>query len=229
MKQRHTVGGIAALCLSAVFIGLLLLLAVVLPSQGFGPHTLDDPTTGMRFVATSWLPSVLSLISIGTALAFVPLTLALVHRLRAVAPTAIYVIVAAGVIASGAWLAYGMINIVGAPVIVTAYQHDPALARAIYLALRLTANDMNASAILAAGCTICLSSWTALRVGAVPKVLSFLMLLSSIAMILSFALLSVGLIGVLVAPVWSAWLGVVLLSKQATTEHARMRAVVADA
>jgi hypothetical protein len=229
MKQRQTVGGIAALCLSTLFIGLLLLLAVVLPGQGYGPHLLDDPATGIRFVATSWLPVVLALIYIGNALAFVPLTLALAHRFRAAAPAVVQVIVAAGLIASGSWLAYGMISMISIPVVVSTYQHDAAGGGAIYLALRLTTNGMNAGAIFAAGWTISLVGWTALRVHGLPKLLSMLMLLAGILMILSFALLSVGLIGVLLAPVWSAWLGCALLRKQAMLEDGRMLAVVADA
>jgi hypothetical protein len=229
MKQRQTVGGIAALCLSTLFIGLLLLLAVVLPGQGFGPHTLDDPTTGIRFVATSWLPVVLALIYIGNALAFVPLTLALAHRLRAAAPAVMQVVVAAGLIASGSWLAYGMISISSIPVVVSTYQHDAAGGGAIYLALRLTANGMNAGAIFASGWAISLAGWTALRAGGLPKLLSSFMLLAGILMILSFALLLVGLIAVLLAPFWSAWLGCVLLRERATLAAASMLAVVADA
>lgn len=228
MKQLQTVGGIAALCLSTLFIGLLL-IAIVLPDQGFGPHTLDDPATGIRFLATSSLSVVIYLIYIGNALVFVPLTLALHHRLRAAAPAAMQVVVAAGLIASASWIAYGMISIVGTSTVISSYQHDASTGAPVYLALRLVANGMNASAIFAAGWAISLIGWTALRTGGLPKFLSSLMLLAGVLMIVSFALLSVGLIAVLLAPIWSAWLGRVLLRDQAAVVDARMLAVVADA
>jgi hypothetical protein len=130
MKHLQTVGGVAALCLSALFISLLV-IAVVLPSQGYGQHMLDDPTVGIRFLATSGLPVIISLLYIGTALVFVPLTLALQHRFLGTAPALMQVAVAASLIASSAWLAYGMINIVGTPTIVSTYQHSvvPSISR----------------------------------------------------------------------------------------------------
>ena len=229
MKQLQTTGGIAALCLSGLFVGLLFLLAVMLPGQGLGPHTLDDPATGIPFVATSSLPVMIALIYIGNALVFVPIMLALYQRLRAAAPAVMQVVVVAGLIASGLFLAYGMINLVGAPTVVSAYQHDAARGGAVYLALRLTANAMSAGALFACGWAISLVSWTALRGGGLPKLLSSIMLLAGISMILSFALLSVGLIGVLFAPVWSAWLGFVLLRKRAHVRDTGRQAVVAGA
>ena len=216
MNQQSTIGGVAALALSGLFVALLLLLAVVLPAQGFGPGTLNDPARGVPFVATSVLPLVLALIYLGTAVVFVPLMLALDDRLRATAPTLRQAAVVAGLIASGLFLAYGMIAVVGNPTVVSIYQQDAALGGAVYLALRVTANALNAGALFAAGWAIALVGWAALRGGGLPKGLSWIMLLGGSSMILSFALLSVGLVGVLLAPIWSGWLGVVLLR-----EHAR--------
>ncbi len=229
MKQLQTAGGIAALCLSGLFVGLLLLLAVVLPGQGLGPHTLDDPAKGIPFAATSSLPVVIALIYIGNALVFVPLMLALYHRLQAAAPARLQVAVVAGLVASGLFLAYGMIPMVGNPVVVSTYQQDAVRGGAVYLALRVTANAMSAGALFALGWAISLIGWVALRAGGLPKMLSAIMLLAGIALIVSFALLPVGLIGVLLAPIWSAWLGVVLLREPATVIDSRRHAVAAGA
>jgi hypothetical protein len=229
MKQLQTAGGIAALCLSGLFVGLLYLLAVALPGQGLGPHTLDDPAIGIPFVATSSLPGIIALVYIGTALVFVPIMLALYQRLQAAAPALLQVVVVAGLVASGLFLAYGMITMVGNPTVVSAYQHDAARGGAVYLALRLTGNAMNAGALFALGWAIALVSWVTLRAGGLPKVLSAIMLLAGITLIVSFVLLSVGLIGVLLAPIWSAWLGVVLLRAPAKVIDSRRQAVVAGA
>ena len=229
MKQRQTAGGIAALGLSGLFVGLLLLLAVVLPGRGLGPHTLDHPATGIPFVASSSLPVIIALVYIGIALAFVPMMLALYQRLREAAPAMSQVAVVASLVAAGLFLAYGMIPMVGNPAVVTIYQDDAARGGAVYLALRLTANAMSAGALFAAGWAISLVGWAALRAGGLPKVLSSIMLLGGISKILSFALLSVGLIGLLLAPIWSAWLGVVLLRERAHVMDTRRRPVVAQA
>lgn len=202
--------------LSILFIGLLVLLAVVLPSQGYGPGTLNDPAKGIAFVASSPLPAVIDLIYLGNALVFVPITLALVERLRAAAHALMRVVLAAGLIASGLFLAYSMINFVGNPGAISAYQHDPATGAAVYLALRLTGNAMNASALFAAGWAIVLAGWAGLCTNQLPKALSVVMLLAGVSMIVSFALLPIGLIGVLLAPIWSAWLGLVLLRDHAS-------------
>ena len=226
-KHLQTTAGIAALCLSGLYVALLLLLAVALPGQGFGPGTLNTPATGIRFLATSSLPVVLNLIYIGNSLVFVPIMLALFHRFRAAAPALIQVAVVAGLIASGLFLAYGMINVVGSPTVVSTYQHDPVSGGAVYLALRLTGNGMNAGAIFALGWAIALISGVALRAGGLPKVLSSMMLLAGISMILSFTLLSVGLIGALLTPIWSAWLGFVLLREPANVAMSGKLAVPA--
>lgn len=71
---------------------------------------------------------------------------------------------------------------------------------------------MNAGALFAAGWAIVLAGWAGLRSDGLPKLLSAMMLLAGVSMVLSFALLQIGLIGVLLAPIWSGWLGVVFLA-----------------
>jgi hypothetical protein len=51
MTNSYKIGGIASIVLGALFIGYIVLLAVVLPAQGLGPGTLNNPATGIPFVA----------------------------------------------------------------------------------------------------------------------------------------------------------------------------------
>src|SRR5687767_916709 len=74
MNRFRSIGGIAALALSALFIGLVVVLALVLPAQGFGPGTLNDPAQGLVLVRTSFVPVLIDGIYLGVALAL-PLTL----------------------------------------------------------------------------------------------------------------------------------------------------------
>jgi hypothetical protein len=100
---------------------------------------------------------------------------------------------------------------------VSAHQHDPAAGAAIYLTLRVVGNAANAGALFAAGWALALAGWAALRSNDLPKALGFLMLGAGAAMMWSFVLLPIGLLGILLAPVWSIWLGVALLRGASAT------------
>ena len=56
-----------------------------------------------------------------------------------------------------------------------------------------------------------LAGWSAQSARSLPRFLSYLKIGAGVAMIVSFVLLPVGLLGVLLAPVWSIWLGMTLL------------------
>jgi hypothetical protein len=211
MNNLQKTGAMASLLLGALFIGYIALLAVVLPAQGLGPGTLNNPATGIPFVAASVLPLAIDGIYIGIAAVFLLLTLALCDRLRSSAPIMMPISAAAGLIASGLFLIYAMINIVGNPIAVSMYQHDTVAGGVIYVTLRATANAMNAGALFAAGWALLLAGWSAQGARSLPQLLNYLMIGAGVAMIVSFVLLPIGLLGVLIAPVWSIWLGMTLL------------------
>ena len=206
----HKTGSAAALALGFLFGALLLLLAVVLPAQGFGPGALNSPATGIVFIASSGLPVLIDLIYLGNAVVFVLIVLALYERLRADAPAVMPVVVATGLVASALFLVYAMVNLTGNAGIVNFYDRDPIVGSAVYVALRMLGNAVNAGALFAAGLAILLSGWAALRARKLPAALCYLMLLAGFTTALSFAMLPLGLLGVLLAPVWSVWLGVSL-------------------
>ena len=211
MNSFRKLGAIASLMLGVLFLGYIGLLAVVLPAQGLGPGTLNNPATGIPFVAASALPLVIDAIYIGIAITFLLITLALYDRLRPAAPVMMPISAAAGLLASGLFLIYAMINIVGNPIAVSMYQHDTVAGGIIYVTLRATANAINAGALFAAGWALLLAGWSACSARSLPRLLGYLVIGAGVAMMVSFVLLPIGLLGVLLAPVWSIWLGITLL------------------
>jgi hypothetical protein len=211
MNNLQKTGALASMLLGLLFIGYIALLTIVLPAQGLGPGTLNSPATGIPFVATSILPLMIDATYIGIAVTFLLLTLALCDRLRSAAPALMQISVVTGVLASGLFLLYAMINLVGNPIAVDMYQHDSAAGGVIYVTLRATANAFNASALFAAGWALLLAGWSGRTTNVLPNVLGYLMIGAGLAMIVSFVLLPVGLLGVLLAPVWSIWLGITLV------------------
>jgi hypothetical protein len=211
VNKLQKTGALASIVLGILFLGYLVLLAVVLPAQGLGPGTLNNPATGIPFVAASALPLAIDAIYIGIAVTFLLLTLALFDRLRSAAPALMQISVVTGGLASGLFLLYAMINLVGNPIAVDMYQHDSAAGGVIYVTLRATANAFNAGALFTAGWALLLAGWAGRATNVLPNVLGYLMVGAGLAMIVSFVLLPVGLLGVLLAPVWSIWLGITLL------------------
>jgi hypothetical protein len=106
-----------------------------------------------------------------------------------------------------------MINFIGAPYIVSTYQENATVGGTLYLTLRTTANAMNAAALFATGWAIVLSGWAIRQTRTTSPVLAYLMLLAGGATLISFAFLPIGLLGMLLAPVWSLWVGIALLGK----------------
>lgn len=210
----RTIGGFAALALGGLFIALLVLLAGVLPSLGFGPGALNDPAIGVKFLATPW-PALIAFIYLGIALTFGVITLAMNTWFEPAMPALRQLLAASGLVAATLFLAYAMINFIGSPYIVSAYQQDPTLGAAIYLALRIIGNGINAGALFAAGLATWWIGWIGFRTGQTSKILNGLLLVTGVCTTLSFAILPLGLLGVLLAPIWSIWLGVLLLRSKA--------------
>ena len=213
MNNLQKMGSLAAIGLGILFVGYMVLLVVVLPTQGYGPGTLNDPANGISFLATSRLPMLIDFIYLGIAVAFLLIVLALYERLSVVAPSIMPISVAAGLIASVLFLGYAMINFVGSSVAVSTQQHDAFLGSALYLALRTVANGLNAAALFAGGWAILLAGWAERASQHLPARLSYLMIGAGLAMMVSFVFLPVGLLAVLLAPTWSIWLGVSGLTK----------------
>jgi len=214
VQNLQRIGGFAAIGLGLLFIGYIVLLFVIMPAQGVGPGTLNDPSHGIPFLATSQLPMLIDFIYMGIAIAILLITLSLYDRLSEFAPSIMQISNAAGVIATALFLGYAMINFVGNPIAVSVYANDATTGGTLYLTLRVIANGLNAAALFASGWAILLAGWSAVGSGRLPMLLSYLMIGAGAAMVVSFVLLPVGLLAVVLAPVWSIWLGISFFVKQ---------------
>lgn len=210
MNRLQKTGSLAAFGLGALFVAYLLLLMLVLPARGAGPGTLNDPTIGLAFVTTSPLPVVIDCIYLGMATAFLLITCALYERLGSLTPGLMQLSAATGVMGSVLFLSYGMINFVGNPVVIHTAVYDAVMGHTLYLALRTVGNGLNAAALFAAGWSILLAGWAARDSARFTPSLSNLLMLAGVTLMGSFALLPIGLLGLLLGPVWSIWLGIAL-------------------
>lgn len=210
-KSLYRLGGLAALGLGGLFILLLIVLAGILPAQGFGPGALNDPAIGIRFLSTSIWPSVIASIYLGVAVTFALMALVVAEWLETRGASFTQIIKFIGLAAGTLFLAYAMINIISSASIVSAYQHDPALGSALYLAARIIGNGLNSAALFAAGLATTLIGWAGIKTQAFSRFLGAILIIAGICTTLSFVVLPLGLLGVLLAPVWAIWLGVVIL------------------
>lgn len=208
--QMRTVGSVGALVFGLLFVVLIVLLAVVLPGQGLGPGTLYAPASGVPFIENSSLPALIAFIYIGISVGIVLIVFALYERLSAANPALMLLVAAASVVASSLFLGYAMIDLTGNPHVVSAYRDDPILGGAVYVALRTAGNALNAGALFATGLAIGFVGWVARSTNRLPKPLSYLLIVAGAATTLSFIVLPLGLVAVLLAPIWSIWLGVLL-------------------
>jgi hypothetical protein len=222
MLATKRAGGIASLVLGVLFLALTAIL-MALPSIGLGPGTLDVPATGIPFIETSLLPTAISLLYLGMAGVIVLLALALVDRLKDVSPALMPIVSVAGTAAGILFLGYAMIDLVGHPATVSAYHADPAIGGSVYVALRAVGHALSAGALFATGTAIGLSGWSAWRSKRLPVALAWVLILAGGACVLSFIVLPLGLLALLMAPVWSIWLGIVLLQKPRERLSARTR------
>jgi hypothetical protein len=216
MNTEHKVAGIAALALGGFFL-LLVAVLMYLPSIGLGPGTLNDPKTGIAFIDGSVIPLAIALLylAIGITAAVVLCALAGVTR-GAQAILAHWTFVAACA-AGTLFVGYAMSDIVALPYAAAAYHADPAVGGSAYVAIRAVGHGLSAGALFATGVGVMLSGIAGLGGLALPKVLSVLMIFAGLCAALSFLVLPLGLIGLLLAPVWSIWLGVVMLRRVANS------------
>ena len=126
--------------------------------------------------------------------------------------TAIGIIWATVVIASGKIFNIGMENVVGL------YGKDPAQATAVWLVIASVCDGLGGGNEILGGLWMLLISWVALQAGGLPKALNYLGIVIGVAGILSAlpSLGEVGLIFGLVQIVWFIWLGIVMLRGSTT-------------
>ena len=208
MKTLQKVGGFSALYAGVAYIvGMIGFLLVV----GWP----DDPAQQVAVLANNQVSQHILYIIVYQVWAFflVVLTLALYERLKADSPAMMQTATAIGIIWATVVIASGMIFNIGMDNVVNLYSKDPAQATTVWTVIASVCDGLGGGNEILGGVWMLLISWVALQAGGLPKALSYLGIVIGTAGILSAlpGLGDVRLIFGLVQIVWFIWLGIVLL------------------
>ncbi len=208
MNNLQKMGGIAALYAGIAYIvGMLGFLLIV----GWP----DDPVEQVEvLVDHQTTQHILYLIVYQIwAVFLVILTLSLYERFKADSPAMMQIATAIGVIWATVVIASGMIFNIGMDNVVDLYSEDPAQATTVWLVIESVCDGIGGGNELLGGLWMLLISWVALKVGGLPKALNYLGIVAGVAGIMSAlpTLGDVGLVFGMIQIVWFIWLGIVML------------------
>lgn len=208
MKNLQKMGGIAALYAGVAYIvGMIGFLLIV----GWP----DDPIEQVVVLVNNQVSQhILYLIVYQVwAIFLVVLTLALYERFKADSPAMMQIATAIGIIWATVVMASGMIFNIGMENVVGLYSQDPAQATTVWLVIASVCDGLGGGNEILGGLWVLLISWVALQAGRLPRALNYLGLVIGVAGILSAlpGLGQVGLVFGLVQIVWFIWLGIVML------------------
>lgn len=208
MKSLQKFGGFAALYAGVTYIvGMMGFLLVV----GWP----EDPVQQVAVLVNNQVSQHILYIIVYQvwAVFLVVLTLALYERLKAKSPAMMQIVTAIGIIWATVVIASGMIFNIGMDNVVNLYGKDPAQATTVWLVVASVCDGLGGGNEMLGGLWMLLISWVGLQAGDFPKALNYLGIVVGAAGILSALprLGDVGLIFGLVQIVWFIWLGIVLL------------------
>ena len=208
MKNLQKMGGIAALYAGVAFIvGMLGFLLVV----GWP----DDPVQQVAVLVNNQVSLHILYVIVYQvwAVILVVLTLALYERLKADSPAVMQTATAIGIIWATVVIASGMIFNIGMDNVVDLYGEDPAQATTVWLVIESVSDAIGGANEILGGLWVLLISWAALQSRGLPRALNYLGIVIGAAGILSAlpGLGDVGLIFGLVQIVWFIWVGIVML------------------
>ena len=208
MKNLQKMGGIAALYAGVAFIvGMLGFLLVV----GWP----DDPVQQVAVLVNNQVSLHILYVIVYQvwAVILVVLTLALYERLKADSPAVMQTATAIGIIWATVVIASGMIFNIGMDNVVDLYGEDPAQATTVWLVIDSVSDAIGGGNEILGGLWVLLISWAALQSRGLPRALNYLGIVIGAAGILSAlpGLGDVGLIFGLVQIVWFIWVGIVML------------------
>ncbi len=224
---QQKAGGFAALYLAAAFLVAMPYFLVVVNY----PDATDLAQKVALLAANRGSMYAMYLITyVIFGIVLVVLSLALHSRLRDEAPVTMQVATAVGLIWGFVLVASGMIFNHGMWTVTTLYGTDRVAAMSAWQAIEPIAQGLGgASGELLGGLWVLLVSVVALRSGALPKALGWLGLaigilgLVSVVPVLNDAAMAFGLLAI----VWFAWLGVVLVRGAAVVSTQRIPASAA--
>lgn len=212
IKTLQKMGGVAALIDAATYLvslGLLftLLAPMAKPDLDFGQFMAffrDNQTIVFIWHLLMYLVNGVFLVI---------LALALYERLKAGAPALAQAATVFGLIWVALVFASGLITIYGLEVVVALYDKDPAQAATVKVVLDTITNGIDHSDRFLGCLWVLLVSWAALRVGGLPRVLSYLGLVIGVAGLISTAAPALQELGIAFGfgiIVWWIWLGIVM-------------------
>jgi len=211
MNNLQKLGGYASLLVGLTFIAILVIDFAVLAPQGFvGPGT--SPDVVMALVNNSAVPfQLLDVFSVLGSVAFLLSALAVRERLGVSAPNQMNIAVIAAATAGALMLAVSAADFSSTPIIAAA--NDVSAFRASLAIL----DGIFTGGIFAWGWTVLLWGWTGLSTKQLPAMLCYMLLLTGILGILSFAITIFGILVVVLNVVWGLWLGSILLRQPSPT------------
>ncbi len=211
MKNLQKMGGIAALYIAAAYVVIFVVLIFLMDS-----FIVVDPVQQVALIADNqaimYIMNLIMFVAVGIFL--VVLALALYERLKAGSPAIMQIATAIGLIWACLLIGSGMVANSGIETVVDLYGKDPAQAVTVMLAIEPVADGLGCEIELPGSLWVLLISWTALRVGGLPKALNYLGVVLAVAGILTVfpaardVARPVFALGQLV---WFMWLGIVML------------------
>lgn len=205
--KLQKIGGIASLGLSFFVVIIFATYIFMLPRLGLiTPEDWHDPVKA--FNAWSASPATFYITFLAfllTALAFIPVMMAIRERMQTDAPNLIRIAVIGVSIGCALWLLWALIGIIGLPLVIRT--SDASAYRAVE-ALFQCAGSAGEHAL---GWALLLIGWAALKTRTLPRMLSYLCVFKGVVMILKIAVTVFGAVGLILGIVLYPWLGIVLL------------------
>jgi len=200
MKTLQKFGGFAALYAGVAYIvGMIGFLLVV----GWP----DDPVQQVAVLVNNQVSQHILYIIVYQvwAVFLVVLTLALYERLKADSPAMMQTATAIGIIWATVVIASGMIFNIGMDNVVNLYGKDPAQAATVWRVIASVCDGLGGGNEILGGVWMLLISWVALQAGGLPKALSYLGIVIGTAFALGVVTVTVFVTAVAVLR-WSACL-----------------------
>ncbi len=213
-------GGLAAFVQIGLMVVVLLADLVLLPAAGLSPvdGQLLDTTTALAKNSNPTLV-VLDLAALVISQTIILIWAGLRDRQGVSAPNRSRLAMASASIASVLFVAGAVISLNSRPMLATI--QDKTIAVTVDLGLRTITGGLLGGGALMVGWAAILSSWAALSKGGLPKLLSWLLLISGVGLMLPLLLsvipgtdaallLYVGIVAEMTVPIWTIWLGLIL-------------------
>lgn len=214
MEDTRRIGAFAAFALAAAIVGFFL---AILAFSAAGVQPGNDPASQLAGAIKN--PVLFgsfgaSAVILGASL--IVLALALHERLRGVAPFAVRIGTAAGVIGGALFITQGFGPLLGPAQLATIDAQDHEAAVAAFTAFGLVANVLFAVGSVMFGALALIDSVVGARARLLSRPLSYVGMLLGIALIISATGVwdPLGLVFPVLALVWSVWLGITLLRSE---------------